>query len=124
MELKTIYLVENTKFGKTISEWAENKGFEIKFAAQKNSDLYDVLDGVVLFHENHNFLKEDIETLDSLTKGNRLAHKVDLNGTISATLSNFNMWLSLNKPKNLMFIGAEDMIKNANLSLFLDRIEA
>lgn len=124
MELKTIYLVENTKFGKTISEWAENKGFEIKIAAQKNSDLYDVLDGVVLFHENHNFLKEDIETLDSLTKGNRLAHKVDLNGTISATLSNFNMWLSLNKPKNLMFIGAEDMIKNANLSLFLDRIEA
>lgn len=124
MEVDTIYLIEHTKFGKLIANWTENLNKELIYTSYKNDRSLETIDGLVLFHENHNFSKEDDELYASLKKDNKATHKVDLNGTLSATLSNFKMWLSLNKPKNLLFVGEDKIINNANLEAFLNGLNA
>jgi len=123
MNLETIYVISDNKFGKYIAEWAGSKKVEVITTQQKNSNLFDLVDGVVIFHENHNFRKEDLETQDVLNENNRAVHKVDLNGTLSATNSNFIMWLERNKPKSLLFLADDAVIKNNNLSAFLEGVD-
>lgn len=123
MNLETIYVVSDNKFGKYIAEWAGSKKVEVITTQQKNSNLFNLVDGVVIFHENHNFRKEDLETQDVLNENNRAVHKVDLNGTLSATNSNFIMWLERNKPKSLLFLADDAVIKNNNLSAFLEGVD-
>ncbi|HLW40255.1 MAG TPA: hypothetical protein VKX31_07680 [Brumimicrobium sp.] len=123
MNLETIYVISDNKFGKYIAEWAGSKKVEVITTQQKNSELSDLVDGVVIFHENHNFRKEDLETQDVLNENNRAVHKVDLNGTLSATNSNFIMWLERNKPKSLLFLADDAVIKNNNLSAFLEGVD-
>lgn len=123
MKIETIYVIENNKFGKAIAEWAENKRIEVVATTHKNDNLTEVIDGVVLFHENHNFSKDDEDTQNELSNGNTAVHKVDINGTLAATNSNFNMWLDRNRPSTLLILGDEEVAVNANLPNFLERIE-
>ena len=122
MNLETIYVIVDSKFGKHIAEWAESKKIETITTQQRNSELSNLVDGVVVFHENHNFRKEDLETQDFLNENNKVVHKVDLNGTLSATNSNLIMWLDRNKPKTLLFLADDNVIKNSNLPLFLEGV--
>ncbi|HLW30496.1 MAG TPA: hypothetical protein VKX29_06535 [Brumimicrobium sp.] len=123
MKIETIYVIENNKFGKAIGEWAEDKRIHVVLTEQKNNELSSLIDGVVLFHENHNFSKDDDETQEVLGKDNKAVHKVDLNGTLAATNSNFNMWLDRNRPRTLLILGNDKVAKNANLANFLNGIE-
>lgn len=123
MKIETIYVIENNKFGKAITEWAEDKRIQVVLTSHKNSDLSEVIDGVVVFHENHNFSRDDEDTQAELSDGNTAVHKVDINGTLAATNSNFNMWLDRNRPQALLVLGDEDVAKNANLPNFLAGIE-
>src|SRR5690554_8105620 len=123
MKIKTIYVIANNKFGKTIGEWAESNRIEVVSTAQKNSELSELVEGVVLFHENHNFSKEDEELQEELDKDNKPIHKVDINGTLAATNSNFNMWLDRNRPQSLLILGDDEIAKNPNLPNFLKGIE-
>ena len=123
MRIETVYVIENNKFGKAISEWAEGKRIQVVATTHKNDNLSEIIDGVVLFHENHNFSRDDEETQSDLSNGNKAVHKVDINGTLAATNSNFNMWLDRNRPKSLLVLGDEDVAKNNNLSAFLEGIE-
>lgn len=123
MKIETIYVIENNKFGKTIGEWAEDKRIQVVATSHRSGDLSELVDGVVLFHENHNFSKEDNETQEDLSRDNKAVHKVDLNGTLAATNSNFNMWLDRNRPKTLLILGDDEVAKNPNLPLFLQGIE-
>ena len=123
MKIETIYVIEDNKFGKAIGEWAEDKRIQVVPTAQKNNDLSEIIDGVVLFHENYNFSKEDDETQEALSNDNKAIHKVDINGTLAATNSNFNMWLDRNRPTTLLILGDDDVAKNPNLPIFLKGIE-
>ncbi|HLV41619.1 MAG TPA: hypothetical protein VKY37_05030 [Brumimicrobium sp.] len=123
MKIETIYVIENNKFGKAIGEWAEDKRIQVVPTAQKNNELSELVDGVVLFHENHNFTKEDDETQEQLSNDNKAVHKVDINGTLAATNSNFNMWLDRNRPNSLLILGDDAVVKNPNFSNFLEGIE-
>jgi hypothetical protein len=124
MKIETIYVIENNKFGKAITEWAEDKRIQVVPTPQKNNDLSDLVDGVVLFHENHNFSKEDGDTQEALNNDNKAVHKVDINGTLAATNSNFNMWLDRNRPRTLLILGDDKVVKNTNLPNFLKGIES
>lgn len=123
MKIETIYVIENNKFGKAIAEWAEDKRIEVVPTTQKNDNLSELIDGVVLFHENHNFSREDEDTQSELSRGNTPVHKVDINGTLAATNSNFNMWLDRNRPQSLLILGDDEVAKNGNLPNFLKGIE-
>lgn len=123
MKIETIYVIERNKFGKSITEWAEDKRIQVVPTTQKKDDLSELVDGVVLFHENHNFSKDDEDLQDELSRVNIPVHKVDINGTLAATNSNFNMWLDRNRPQAILILGDDDVAKNANLPSFLKGIE-
>lgn len=123
MKTETIYVIENNKFGKAIAAWAEGKRIQVVPSTQKNDNLRELIDGVVLFHENHNFSKEDEETQSILSERNISVHRVDINGTLAATRSSFNLWLDRNRPKSLLILGDDGIAQNANLPDFLKGIE-
>lgn len=122
MKLETIYVIENNKFGNAITEWAEDKRIQVVPTTQKKDDLSEMVDGVVLFHENHNFSRDDDDIQTEMGRANIAVHKVDINGTLAATNSNFNMWLDRNRPKSLLILGGDVVSKNANLQSFLKGI--
>jgi hypothetical protein len=123
MKVEALYIIKNNGFGEAISEWAEGKQIDVIPTKQKNNDLSVLVDAVVIFHENHNFSKEDGLTHNSLLNKNIAIHKVDINGTLAATNSNFNLWLERNQPKKLLIIGEKGIAQNMNLSKFLAGIE-
>lgn len=123
MKIEIIYVIEDNKFGKAITEWAEDKRIQVVPTNQKKDDLSELVNGVVLFHENHNFSKDDDEMQEEMSRGNIPVHKVDINGTLAATNSNFNMWLDRNRPQSLLILGDEEVAKNGNLESFLKGIE-
>lgn len=113
----------DNKLGTMIAQWAEDQRIQVAPKPQKNNELIELVDSVVLFHENFDFSKEDLDTLDILNKNNKAVHKVDINGTLSATNSNFNMWIERNKPTCLLVLGEDKVAENSNLSKFLEGIE-
>lgn len=123
MKIKTVYLIDNNSLGKTITEWSEGKSINAENIDQKNGDLSEIIDAAVVFHENHNFTKEDEEIQASLEKHHRPSHRVDINGTLAATKSNFTMWLERNQPSTLLILGNPEVSKNPNLKRFLDSLE-
>lgn len=123
MKIETIYLIEQSGFVNSIKEWAEEKKINVVSIDGKNEDLADIIDGVVLFHENHNFTKEDEEVFNFLVNNNRPGHRVDINGTLAATNSNFTMWLDRNRTKRLLMLGSGEIVKNVNLKRFLDNLK-
>lgn len=123
MKIKTVYLIDNNSLGITIAEWSEGKRINAVNLDQKNDNLADVVDAAVVFHENHNFTKEDEDIQSLLENNHRPSHRVDINGTLAATKSNFTMWLERNKPSNLLILGNPEVAKNPNLKRFLDSLE-
>ncbi len=123
MKIKTVYLINNNNFGNTITEWSVGKRIDAITIDQKNNNLAEIVDAAVIFHENHNFTKEHEEIQGFLESNHRPSHRVDINGTLAATKSNFTMWLERNTPSNLLILGSPDISKNPNLKRFLDSLE-
>jgi hypothetical protein len=123
MKIEKVYLISDNSFGSTIAEWSEGKRIDVVSVEQKNNDLAEIVDAAIVFHENHNFTKEDEDIQDFLESNNRPSHRVDINGTLAATKSNFTMWLERNKPSNLLILGSPDIAKNPNLKRFLDSLQ-
>ncbi len=123
MTIQTVYVIDNNAFGKSIEEWTDSKRIEAITVEQKNNELLEHVDAVVVFHENHTFSKEDEETHTFLTENNKPGYKVDINGTLAATKSNFTMWLERNRPKNLLILGKPAVVKNENFKRFLESID-
>lgn len=122
MKVKTVYLIESNHFSKSIEEWANSSSLSVETIDSKTQDIDDLIDGVVVFHENHNISKEIEELQALLDDGNRPGHRIDINGTLAATKSNFEMWLERNKPSKLLFLGKDDLPKNENLQRFLENL--
>jgi len=84
--------------------------------------LYDVIDGAILFHINHNLSKELNELHKEIDMNNRPIHKIDVNGTLAATVSNFTMWIERNKPERILVLGGDEVENSNNLHRFLTSI--
>ncbi len=121
-KVTTIFLSDLNPFAKSIEEWASNKALTIERIESKSQDIDELVDGVVVFHENHNISKEVEELQGLLDNSNRPGHRIDINGTLAATKSNFEMWLERNKPSKLLFLGSDELSKNENLERFLSNL--
>ncbi len=121
-KVTTIFLSDLNPFSKSIEEWASNKALTIERIESKSQDIDELVDGVVVFHENHNISKEIEELQGLLDNSNRPGHRIDINGTLAATKSNFEMWLERNKPSKLLFLGSDELPKNENLERFLSNL--
>lgn len=122
MKIDTVYLLNNDEFSKAIANWTEGKRVEYVSTDKKGDALAEIIEGVVVFHENHNFSKEDEDIQALIESHNKPAHRVDINGTLAATASNFTMWLERNKPKSLLVLGNKEVSKNKNLMRFLNKL--
>lgn len=123
MKVETIYLSQENGFASAIKEWATENNIEATVIDIKSVDLIDTVDGVAIFHENHNIAKDQEEVQEYLNNHNRPGYRIDINGTLAATKSNFTMWIERNKTKRLLLLGAPEISKNPNLKRFVDNLE-
>lgn len=122
MKIKTIYLLDKNGFDEIIRSWAEGKNILVEVVENDENEILTKIDGLVVFHENHNFTKEVSELIEFISSNNKPSHKVDVNGTIAATSSNFKMWTERNQTKKVLILGGAEMSSNPNLSRFLDHL--
>lgn len=122
MKVETIYLSQENGFATAIKDWAAGKNIEAIVLDMKSVDLIDTVDGVAIFHENHNISKDQDEIQEYLNNHNRPGYRIDINGTLAATKSNFTMWIERNKTKRILLLGAPEIAKNNNLKRFIDSL--
>lgn len=122
MKIDTVYLINNDAFSETITSWTEGKQVVAVPTDKKGDALAEIVEAVVIFHENHNFSKEDEDIQELIESHNKPAHRIDINGTLAATASNFTMWLERNKPKSVLVLGNKKVTKNENLKRFLNKL--
>lgn len=124
MQIKYIYITEENQFSNLLREWSERMGVQINPVESSDNKLYEKVQGIVIFHENHDISKEAEEISKDLDKSNIATHKVDINGTVTATVTNLNMWIERNSCENILVLAEKNLGKNENLHRFLEKLEA
>ena len=119
MIIEKIYLLSTNSFSKCVEEWAANASVQSQRLSIKKQNIEDLIDGVVVFHENFNKHKNIEELVENLVQLNRPSHRVDINGTMVATKSNFEMWMERNQIRNLLILGDDQLPKNTKFKSFL-----
>lgn len=116
-------LFENNLFGKTIQDWSAT--FNVEAATIELKSNFDIksIDGLVVFHENHDISKSHLEIIDLFTTHQLGINKVDVNGTLSVAASSFELWVDRNKAKSILIVGADALVKNPNTPRFLQSIK-
>lgn len=121
MLLKKIVLRNQDQFEKSIETWSGKWHIDAEVFDGKES-LLDVVDSVVILHEDHNISRENRDLREWLEKNHKVAHQVDINGTINASVSSLRFWLENNKPQSTLFIGDERLVKNNRLETYLAKL--
>ncbi|MCH2224382.1 MAG: hypothetical protein MK066_06385 [Crocinitomicaceae bacterium] len=123
MNLETIYLSAESPFSNHIREWATRMGVEVNAYTDKQGEE-GTPDGLLLINENQD-IRKDIDEIHTLFDRKHIpTQKIDINGTLQVAVNSFKMWMGSNKCKNILFLGADDIVKNENLERFLSRIES
>lgn len=122
MKIKEIYIDENP-FGKIIEEWVSEFNItNIHNLPVKSSFDINLTDSLVVFHENHDISKHYLDLIDLFEARQKNVCKIDLQGTLAAAKSNFELWLERNHPEQMLIIGDAVLSKNVNTPRFLKTI--
>ena len=121
MLIKEIIVRSQDAFEKSIQTWAEGNTILFTVFDGKES-LTDMADAVVLFHENYTISKENDDIKELFSENGKFSHSIDVNGTLMASVSSFIFWLENHKPKNVLFIGADDITKNEKFIKYLESL--
>ncbi len=121
MLLKKIVLRNREKFEERVEDWSKNLNIPVEIFDGKES-LFDTVDAMVIIHEDYNISRENKELREMLERNHKVAHQVDINATISASVSSLKFWLENNKPKSVLFVGEEKLLKNSRLDTYLDKL--
>ena len=87
----------------------------------ESPEQIEIIDGVVLFHENHNFDKQVAELRDLFDQHQVAMHKIDLSGTMNVALSHLSLFLDRTKCKHVLFLGSENLKDNPKLEVFKEK---
>jgi len=121
MLLKEVVLRREDLFDQEVSKWASNNSITIK-QYDGSLSLYDFADAVILFHEDYTISKENEGVVDLFNDNGKFTRQVDINGTLIASVSSFIFWLENHKPKNLLFVGDDNLVKNEKFTKFLNQV--
>jgi nitrogen-specific signal transduction histidine kinase len=121
MLLKKIVLRNREKFEQVVEDWSKRMNIEVEVFDGKES-LLDTIDSVVVIHEDFNISKENKELRELLERNNKIAHQVDINATMNASVSSLRFWLDNNKPKSVLFVGDEKLTKSARLETYFEKL--
>jgi len=120
MKLERIFLKPESAFSKCIADWAEQNGIDTGDYDFKSEDTQ--VDGLLLINQNQDIEKDTDELHSSFDKKHISTQKIDINGTLQVAVSNFELWLRTYKSKNILILGADDLVKNDKFKRFLNRI--
>lgn len=123
MNITQVLTISDNAFTKQLSAWAQNMSIEVIHCDIKNENSIDAVDGVIIFHENHNIDKNFSELLSQFDLKGKPVGKIDINGTLTAAISNISLWREKNKCKRILFLGNESMTTNPNLERFVAQLE-
>ena len=121
MLLKKIVLRNREKFEQVVEDWSKRMNIEVEVFDGKES-LLDTIDSVVVIHEDFNISKENKDLRELLERNNKIAHQVDINATMNASVSSLRFWLDNNKPKSVLFVGDEKLTKSARLETYFEKL--
>lgn len=121
MLLKKIVLRNRDKFESVVEDWSRKLNIDVAIFDGKES-LTDTVDAVVVFHEDYNISRENKELRELLERNNKVSHQVDINGTLNASASSFRFWLENNKPKSVLIVGDEKLLKNTRLETYFEKL--
>lgn len=119
MALDKIYLRKDKKFATKIMGWAESKSEQVVLVADKSINI-DHIDALLIFNENQEYSKEIFELKLAFDNKQKSTLKLDINGTLMATVSNLELWFERVQCKTLLILGSEDLVKNENLDRLLN----
>ncbi len=122
MKIEDLYFEDNS-FGKLIQEWASSLNITSYPLESKSSIDTNVIDGLIIFHENHDISKFHNDLIDLFNSYQIGISKIDINGTLSVASSNFGLWMDRNRPKHLLVVGDDKLSKNENAVRFLKTID-
>ncbi len=121
MLLKKIVLRNREKFEQVVEDWSKRMNIEVEVFDGKES-LLDTIDSVVVIHEDFNISKENKDLRELLERNNKIAHQVDINATMNASVSSLRFWLDNNKPKSVLFVGDEKLTKSSRLETYFEKL--
>ena len=119
MLLKEIIVIKQDSFEVSIQNWATQNSIP----CQVSETSYEDVDAVVLFHENHTVSKDNKNIQLLFKEQNKFSHSIDVNGTLMASVSSFVFWLEEHKPKQLLFIGDNNLSKNEKFDAYLNKLQ-
>ncbi len=122
MKIETFYIKPQTAFSAYVKNWAEEVGVPVEDYELKMVDD-QIADGLLLVNENQDIPKDLYEFHSYFDHRHIPTQKIDLNGTLQVALSSFEMWLSTNKCRRVLILGADNLVNNDNLERFFSKVK-
>jgi hypothetical protein len=123
MLVDKIILRTGSKFTSYIAEWAKSNCDELLMLSDRHLDLVS-MESLLIFNQNQHLTRDIIEYKSVFDKLQKPIHNIDINGTLSVGKNNLELWISVNKCKTILIVGADDLTNNVNLNRFLESIQS
>lgn len=121
MLLKKIVLRNRDGFEQMVEGWSKKMNIDVEVFDGKES-LLEIVDSIVILHEDFNISKENKDLREVLENHNKISHLVDINATLNASVTSLKYWLENNKPKSVLVVGEEKLTKNTRLETYFDKL--
>ncbi|MBL7898339.1 MAG: hypothetical protein JNJ99_07375 [Crocinitomicaceae bacterium] len=108
-------------FEQMVEGWSKKMNIDVEVFDGKES-LLEIVDSIVILHEDFNISKENKELREVLENHNKISHLVDINATLNASVTSLKYWLENNKPKSVLVVGEEKLTKNTRLETYFDKL--
>jgi len=120
MNINKIYIKASSAFSGYIMDWAAKRGIPVEEYDFRDED--PKADGLLLVNANHDIDRDLYELLMNFDTKNIPTRKIDVNGTLQVAVSSLDLWLRSNKCKEILILGADNLLTNENLDRFFDKI--
>jgi hypothetical protein len=121
MKIKYVQLKANSQFGKFILPYLETHHIDFSDYNEENEDAG--IDGMVIFNENQQVIRDIEEIKISFDRNQKPVHNIDINGTLQVAKSNLDLWLERNRCKTVLFVGTDGLVKNPNLERLFSNLK-
>jgi hypothetical protein len=105
-----------------VRSWAESVGVAIEDYDYRMQDDH-AADGLLLINENHDIPRELFDMHTHFDQRHIPTQKIDVNGTLQVAISSLDMWLRNYKCKNVLILGADELLNNDNWDRFFERVK-
>lgn len=122
MKLKKVFIKSGTPLVSIVTEWANANHLEV-VELTFDDGFGKSVDGLVIINQNSDETKDILDIRKIFDSTLKPVHRIDINGTLMVGVSNFSLWLERNGCKNVLFIGAENLKDNPNLTRYFDSMK-